>query len=312
MDKPKSISAIAGHGRCIDGKLCAYHEGKVNNSVCPSPEVYGEKPLEEIHKLLNSQKVEELSLEELIKNSLKLIDDYWKEHANELVGNLISAHRSEYKEAQKKDMYLAGGWMASPQQFSQLHAVMWVLNKKGKLTSNSDVLRLGTASGAHSEQLAGIFSIINSDLDPELTIIDKCNAPLENSKHLTEKLKLGDVVTDMRNLIKDASMDVVTGHFITSFIPGKDSPEASGHAKSLAAKLQLFSNANYVLKLGGCLCICIGTSPKDPRRFNNQEEISNTIKDAGFRDINIVETTDPLDFTDGSYDPGNFFVVAFK
>ena len=304
---------MSGHGKCEDGHLCDYHEGKVFNSVCPGPEVYGEAYVRMVDELLNTQKdIENLSLETLVKNSLQLVNDYWLNHDGELNGELIAAHRTEYKKAQDEKKYLAGGWMASPQQFSQLYAVMWAMHKKGNLNSDSQVLRLGTASGAHSDQLARVFPMVEAGLNPDLTIMDSCDAPLEDSRHLTEKLVIGDVVTEMRDLIREESMDIVEGHVITSFIPAKNSPDALDHGKSLAAKLRLFLNANHVLKSGGLLCMCIGTSPKDPRRFNNEEEIVETIEEAGFRDITIVATTDPLDYADGHYDPGNFIVAAFK
>ncbi|MBD3330141.1 hypothetical protein GF354_01265 [Candidatus Peregrinibacteria bacterium] len=310
--KPTSLDTMKGHGKCHDGQLCSYHEGKVNNSVCPSPEVYGVNHLEQISIMLNEQDTEDISVEELMEDSLKLVDEYWKNNKHDLKTNDIANHRAEYNEAQKDGRYLAGGWMASPQQFSQLFTAMWVLNAKGQLDSNSEVLRLGTASGAHSQQLNGVFPIIDPNLNPALSIMDMCDAPLKDSEHVTDKLICGDIVSGMREAVNEASMDIVTGHVITSFIPAKGSEEARDHEKSLAAKLKLFSNARHVLKLGGCMCMCIGTSPNDPRRFNNKDEIVKVIEDAGFRDITIVETTDPLDFSDGNYDPGNFVVVAFK
>lgn len=310
--EPTSLATMSGHGKCENGDLCDYHKGKVFNSVCPGPEVYGEAHVRVVDELLNTQNFANLSLEDLVKHSLQLVDFYWRNHFSELNGELIAAHRTEYKKAQEEEHYLAGGWMASPQQFSQLYAVMWALHKRGNLNSDSQVLRLGTASGAHSKQLAAVFPMVDDGLNPDLTIMDLCDAPLEDSREVTEKLVVGDVVSEMSDLIREASMDIVEAHVITSFIPAKNSPDASDHSKSLAAKLRLFSNANHVLKSGGLLCMCIGTSPKDPRRFNNKEEIVKTIEEAGFRDVTIVETTDPLDYTEGHYDPGNFVVAAFK
>jgi hypothetical protein len=309
---PTSLATMSGHGKCENGHLCSYHEGKVFNSVCPGPEVYGEAHVRAVDELLNKQDVANISVEDLVKNSLYLVDQYWSTHSGELNDGLITAHRAEYKKAQEENHYLAGGWMASPQQFSQLYAVMWAMHKMGHLNSDSQVLRLGTASGAHSKQLARVFPMVEEGLNPDLTIMDLCDSPLEDSRDVTENLVVGDVVTEMRDLIGEASMDVVEAHVITSFIPAKNSPDASDHGKSLAAKLRLFSNANHVLKSGGLLCMCIGTSPKDPRRFNNEEEIVKSIEEAGFRDVTIVETTDPLDYTDGHYDEGNFIVAAFK
>jgi hypothetical protein len=282
------------------GECCEYHANKVKKSTKPGPEVYGAKHLEKIKGLLEVQNIKELTAEQLVLSSLNIVDNYWKENKNELDSVLKDTHQK----ASEACNYLAGGWQASPHQYSQLYATMWALAQKGRLKNDSNVLLSGTASGAHTKQLTEVFPAVG--MDPEVHTVDICKPPLVESEHDVDSITQCNIAALP---YKTGSINVVTGHFVDSFLAKK----VTTHEESLEIRKDIYTELNRVTNKDGCLCMGIGTS-SHIARFNSADEIEETLSHAGYKDIFVLPTTDPLDYdkTSKRHTDGNYFVVAFK
>lgn len=305
------IPVMRGHDVCSSdydsrtGKgLCEYHESKVGKSVVPGEDIYSRIDLVKIEEWLVHLAKKNLPIAEFLRIALTMVDDYWALHRNDLDERLYESHKRISEACKAEGKYLAGGWMASPHQFSQLYAVLWILKKRGVLTDESEILRCGTASSAHTRQLTGTFEML--DVDPNVTIVDVCRPPLDESAPYVAKT----VVADLQTMeFVSGQFCGVTGHVIDSFIP----KQAASHAEALGIKADLFKRLNGAIKKDGFLVMLIGTSP-NKRRFNTEEEIAYTLEAAGFAEIFVIRTTDPLDYDEekGTHIDGNFFVVALN
>jgi hypothetical protein len=293
------ISSMRGH-REKGGDCCKYHEGKVGNSTKPGPEVYGIEHLEKIQALLEAQDVELKDVGHLIFESLLIVDKYWQDYRDELDTTLYQTHQK----ASAACNYLAGGWQASPQQYSQLFTVIWSLAQKDALKPNSRLLRAGTASGQHTKQLTEVFDLVG--IKPEIFLVDLCKPPLAESSEDVDSLFQGNIA----NLpLNDNSIDILTGHVVDSFLV----KEAQTHEEAISKRKEIYSELRRVMSENGCLCMLIGTSDHIAR-LNSSREIVKMLESAGFKTPIILPTTDPLDYDkeNQTHSDGNYFVVAFN
>lgn len=240
----------------------------------------------------------------------------WNEKA------LVNFQSWRTETVEKGEKEFAASWLATPQQAMQMAAVL-------EATKARDILRLGTASAHHAEQLAILMDTTANDItDKTLSIVDTVNLPLDQvneKKHLFTKRNV-DVKTqqmdvlDMNNeealkFVPNESQDMVTSHFIMGGIPTATQfeTEKMTREQALELKQQVFENAYAKLREGGTLAFGIGTSAEE-RRFHTKEEIQQYLEKAGFESskISIHATTDTMDDKDGKLIPGNFFVTAVK
>jgi hypothetical protein len=126
---------MRGAGHCCEDKMCEYHETKVGKSVVPGPEVYSAEDQKKILQMFELIEIKDNNLQELTALALEKVRDYWRENRSRLNGDLKQAHQNAYTEAKNNGRYLAGGWLAGPETYSQLLAVLWV-QKKWVLTTN--------------------------------------------------------------------------------------------------------------------------------------------------------------------------------
>jgi hypothetical protein len=327
--KPEVVSsAMIGLGICGDGP-CGYHAAKVGSkytgsgetgsiSVFPPSIVWGKEQLQEISTsiiaLKHNPKYESAPVLGKIGLVLNAVNEYWSSHANDLDGSLHHAWDSWQKSATSESKYGAGSWASSSQQLSQLVETVKVLRENGLDVSH--VLRLGTASGIHTQQ--EIFALAHAGVNhPKLTIIDGCNPPLAESQHVAknsiESVTVGSVLSLPEQW--NGKWNVVTAHFIESFLPTQEqyAAQALDHGASIQLKTQFFREVYNALAPGGVFITAIGSS-KAARRFTHDGEITFALFSAGFskESLCIVPTTDPADYENGTHLQGNYFVVAFK
>ena len=158
-----------------------------------------------------------------------------------------------------------------------------------------------------------------------MTVVDRCLPPLLDTARVCPNVRArtgGHIFGLQQNDIMQneafgryGSWSLIEAHYLMSFIPGANSPEAEDHEAALAVKRDFFENIHRGLMGHGIIVMGIGTS-KAARRFQSLEEINETLVQAGFLEDNILitPTTDPLDFDEkaGKLLPGNFHVVAIK
>ena len=320
----------AMQGLNICGKEpCNYHATKVAwkysglgefgpTSVFPPAIVWGKEQLQEIDKSLVLLKhdvaYENVSLLGKVGLVLDAVGEYWKSHATDLNGSLYQAWQTWQLQTKLGLKYGAGSWAASPQQLSQYVETVKVLQENGQ--DVSQVLRLGTASGIHTQQ--EIFALALADIkNPKLTIIDSCSPPLVESQHVAKKsienTTVGSVLSLPANWI--GKWPIVTAHFLESFLPTKEQymEQKLDNNASIQLKIKHFSEVHKALVPEGVFITAMGTSTPD-RRFANEQEMSDALHSAGFLEKNtlIVPTTDPFDYQNGKHTEGNYFVVAQK
>lgn len=327
------------------GKITVIRNGKresITKSTFPPEDVWAREDQETILRSVNQLQLQPeyptLSLVQQLRQSLQITTEHWQDR--NILNHLHDNWETWKNESESQGRYPAGGWAASPEQFSQLLAVIQVIDTNQNLHR---VLRLGTASGVHTEQelLALYLGLSNpsrlqhtTEDRLEFDVIDAYRAPLRDTrKVISPDLNLHTRRASALHLPKHAlpwnrtkfpsdSVDLVTTSFIESFIPTE--PEFRNnhmtHSAGIALKERLFTEAKRVLRNGGVFTMTIGTEQakqppqKDPRRFQNKEELQRSLVQAGFHPdkIIITPTTDPLDFENGQLSEGNYFVVAIK
>lgn len=323
-------SAMQGLGLCKEGEPCGYHSKKVASkyagtgeggsiSVSPSNETWGKTYIEEIATLIAAEKkaisYTTASAGEKLTVVLNLVNDYWESHADDLNKLLHAAWQTWTETASKVGKYGAGGWAASPQQLSQLVETVKVLHGEAGIKFD-DVLRVGTASGIHTQQevfALGLAGIAKS----QLYIVDICLPPLKESEAIAKAGVGGTILGSVLSLhgFMDNTWQVVTAHFTESFLPTAEQYQSAQMTpeQALIIKKAFFQKAHDLLMPGGVFIQAIGTT-SDARRLHSPWEIKDLLAEAGFASENVViaPTTDPFDYRDGVYLPGNYFVVAIK
>ncbi len=226
---------------CKPGELCDYHSTKVNSdniaslfplnethggSANPPKEVWGKEYIDTIEKIISATKnnieYKELNTINKISTVLEKVNSFWQgnENSNALNGKLHEEWVKWSMEVKGDNKYGAGGWKASPQQLSQLIETLKVLREEN--IKIEDYLRLGTASGKHTQQ--EIFAMAKSGIkNPELAIVDLCEPPLIESKALAKTPVKEIIVNSVLELPKEMNdkYSVATTHFIESFLPTK-------------------------------------------------------------------------------------------
>lgn len=319
--------AMQGLGVCANDMLCAYHEpkiypefGGIGGSVFPPESVWGKIQLDEIAEIIVEKKEEvvyqqKLSTIEKIQLVLKWVNEYWLDHSDYLNNTLYTAWQTWIETAKKTGKYGAGSWAASPQQLSQLIEVAKVLNREAGIMFD-DVLRAGTASGIHAQQEIFAFNLAGIT-EPQIYIVDICLPPLKESEAMAENGVGGTIFGSFMDLnsLMDNSWQVVTAHFIESFLPTSEQYQKMQMTSEQAffIKKAFFQKAYDLLVQGGVFIQAIGTN-WDDRRLHNPIDIMKILLSAGFieENIAIVLTTDPFDYADGEHLPGNYFVIAQK
>lgn len=322
-------SVMTGSGLCQIGDPCEYHVMKVNpwysgvpgetseGSVNPPKEVWGQSQLMEIAGKVSVVKDHtdywELDSIGKITMVLNTVNRYWHEHG-ETHNDLHQAWMQWMDQAKAKQTYGAGGWAASPQQFSQFVETIKVLQELR--LPLSPYLRIGTASGKHTQQ--EIFGLGLAGLTkPQLTVVDICAPPLIETK-VVAKNSIAEV--QQRSILEfppegHTNFAVSTAHYTESFIPTNEQYDAHqmNHNQALQIKYTFVLHVHTLLQQNGVFITCLGTSGQ-ARRFNTILEVSDAFIKAGFKGKNLimVPTTDPFDYESGSYLPGNYFVVAMK
>ena len=323
---------------CQPGKLCDYHSTKVNSenisklfmseekhsgSANPPKEVWGKDHIEAIEKIIsefkNNNEYKDLNTINKISTVLEKVNSFWQEtkNSNALNGTLHDEWVKWSQEAIGNGKYGAIGWKASPQQLSQLIEVLKVLREEN--VKFEDYLRLGTASGKHTQQ--EIFAMAKSGMKkPELAIVDLCEPPLIESKVLANTPVKETIIKSVLELPEEMNgkYSIATAHFIESFLPTKKSFDDSkmDHRGALSIKEKFFLNTHNALKEDGFFITILGIEDNNGRRFNNLDELKRSLETAGFKEENIViaPTTDPLDYDKNkkNLQSGNYFIVAEK
>ncbi|MFH0750156.1 MAG: hypothetical protein V1917_04580 [Candidatus Gottesmanbacteria bacterium] len=318
--------SMQGLGVCKKDAPCAYHGPKIGleyggfgGSVFPPDAVWGQPYLAEIAEILAMKKNEvsytKAPLGEKLTGVLHTVNDYWIHHTNDLNGPLHTTWKQWSTTAQELGLYAAGGWAASPHQLSQFKETVKVLHMEEKIGFD-DVLRVGTASGIHTQQ--EIFALgIAGIKKPTLFITDLCMPPLKESEAVAQAGVGGTILGSFLNFHErmNNSWQVVTAHFVESFLPTAEeySSKQMTREDALGIKTAFFQKTHDVLIPGGVFIQILGTGA-DARRFHTPEEIQQSLVAVGFDSdhIFIVPTTDPMDYENGVHLQGNYFVVAQK
>lgn len=308
-------SSMKGLGQCETAKPCEYHAAKVAPvftglaevgliSEFPPSSVWGKEYIYAVAKIQSGSLVEKLTA----------VNGYWAKHQKELDSFLHKDWEVWQQQAKEKGKYGAGGWAASPQQLSQYVETIKALKDQG--VDVSKVLRLGTASGVHTQQ--EVFALILAGVKhPKMTIVDLCVPPLVESLTIVQENVEAVSVSSVLSLPKEwkNKWSLITTHFLEAFLPSVEqfTKEKLDHNASLQLKEDHLSHVYTALKPGGYFIAAIGTS-KGAQRFHNVSEITNAYIQSGFHrsDICIVPTTDPFDYDNGKHLSGNYFVVAQK
>jgi len=277
---------------------------------------------EKIEGINNSEE----PLSEKIETILDFIDNLLQEKKAQIFDEdfhkIYESWLSKIKEGDPNTDF-AGSWLSSLIQTVQLYAVT-------RMIKAEKVLRIGTASAYHAEQLVITLNAIKETRNNiSLTVIDKNEAPLD---HMKEHKDLFDNKVSELNLFKqnildqnsektnkevpNESQDLITSHFPWGSLPTKADFEEKNmqHEDALLLKIEAFEYVYNKLKEGGVLVTGVGTSNED-RRLNSPEEIRAVLENAGFdKEIFIYETSDPLDYDSKKkkHEKGNYFVVAIK
>lgn len=320
-------TAMSGLSICQDGKPCEYHGKKVPfayggaegsvGSQNPPKDVWSTNDQNAIAALVDTVEkktpTETLSksLMENISKALAIVSDYWadQDHQTHLNTDLYKA----WSEWQNHVPYGAGSWMASPVQLSQYIATIKTLDKSG-LPLDQGALRIGTASGKHTQQ--EIFALAKGGITkPKLAVIDACLPPLKETQ-TKAKSSVGQIIHG--NLLETSlpnQFPIVTTHFIESFVPTKEQADAQqiSHLEAMKQKIQFFNGVYNALMPNGVFIMAIGTS-KAEHRVHDANEIGDLLETSGFSADHtiIIPTVDPFDYANGQFEPGNYFVVAQK
>lgn len=286
--------AMQGLGQCEKVKPCEYHKAKVAPvftgltevgliSEFPPSSVWGKEHMYAIAKIQVGSLME----------TLTTVNDYWAKHQQDLDGTLHHSWEVWQQQAKEKGKYGAGGWAASPQQLSQYVETIKVL--KGNGADVSKVLRLGTASGVHTQQ--EVFALILAGVKhPKMTIVDFCPPPLAESLTIAPENVEAVSVSSVLSLPPEWKnrWSLITTHFLASFF------------SSIEQKIDHLTQVYIALKPGGYFVSAMGSSSEDV--------IQQSFIQAGFskESICIVPTTDPFDYENGKHVVGNYFVVAQK
>lgn len=309
---------MQGLGQCETAKPCEYHQSKVAPvftglaevgliSEFPPSSVWGKEHIYAVHE--EAKRIPSGSLME----KLQAVNAYWSKHQQDLDGTLHHAWEVWQQQVKAKGKYGAGGWAASPQQLSQYVETINVLKDQG--VDVSKVLRLGTASGVHTQQ--EVFALIFAGIKHQkMTIVDLCAPPLAESLTIVPNVEAVSVssVLSLPSEWKN-TWPLITTHFLESFLPSVEqfTKEKLDHKASLQLKVDHLMQVYTALKPGGYFLSAIGTSP-GAQRFHTVSEIQQSLQQSGFlKDhICIVPTTDPFDYKNGKHIPCNYFVVAQK
>lgn len=284
-----------GRGGCETGAPCQFHAAKVSGEFTGVPGVKGSvNPSESVWKLPPGSHWRSLS--ESQKHSMHDKWSVWQE------------------QAKKEGRYPAGSWMSSPEQLEQFVETVQVLKKKGH--SFGTYLRVGTASGNHTRQelhalsLAGVSNV-------KVSLVEPCLSPILESKALLGSHAgfMFQSVVEQLPESQHGKWNIITSHFTESFVPTIEefTDTHMDHTSSLAKKQGFYKKIFDLLAPHGVLVTCIGTGVH-PRRMQRSDEIVAVLSAAGFekQSVSIVPTTESLDYQNGQYLPGNYFVVAMK
>lgn len=297
--------------RCTPSRLCAYHEARVGISEIPPPEVYAKPQLTEISQIVSLRKsrtdYSQLSLIEKLHAVLTEINDYWAENNQLLDGPLRANYVNWSLDAEKRGKFPAHGWMASPQQASQLIETLKVLREE-RLSINRWLL-LGTASGANTTQLTQAFH--QADVAPRLFIVDRCLPPIQDSFVDSRKGIEAEIV---HLPLCNASIQAMSAHFVTNFLPSEEQRilENMSRAKIKLLKEKFFREIYRVLQKNGFFVGAVGT----PISFLSVAEIIETVTNGGFlnQKILLIPTTDLTDYDTHTlqHESDDFLLIAFK
>ncbi|MBF0398396.1 MAG: hypothetical protein HQK78_16590 [Desulfobacterales bacterium] len=327
---------------CKPGQLCDYHITKINfeniidyigiskdethrGSANPPLRVWGKEQINKIRNevsgVKNEKEYKNFSIINKITTVLDKTNSFWeeKENSDALNGELHEEWVKWIEEVKEKNKYGAGGWKASPQQLSQFIEVLKVLHEEN--IQIEDYLRIGTASGKHTQQEIFAMSVAmpKDGKKPELSIIDLCEPPLVESKVLAKNAIKETFLESILELPKEMyeKYSVVSSHFTESFLPTKKIFEDSNmkHEDAVNIKENFFKNIFKALKDNGFFISALAIE-NSPRRFNNLDELKKCLKKVGFKEENIVivPTTDPYDYDEKNkvLIEGNYFIVAQK
>lgn len=322
-------SSMLGLGQCEPHAPCEYHGKKVAPvftgmaevgliSEFPPSSVWGKEHIYSISALTNTVKQSPEYAKKFTIDKLKavhgVVNAYWAHHTNDLDGPSYNAWDVWQKQAKEKGKYAAGGWAASPQQISQYVETVKVLKENG--LDVSKVLRLGTASGVHTQQ--EVFAlIVAGEKHPKMTIVDLCAPPLVESMAVSPEHVQSVSVASVLSLPPEwkNAWPLITTHFLEAFLPTAEqyTNEKLDHNQSLKLKEDHLSQVYKALSPGGFFLAAIGTSSA-PQRFQSASEIQHTLQKAGFAKdcVFVVPTADHYDYSSGKHTPGNYIVIAQK
>ena len=204
--------------------------------------------------------------------------------------------------------------MSSPEQLEQFVDTIKTLKANGHPLTN--YLRVGTASGSHTIQELDALTFAGIS-DAHVSLVEPCLPPGAESKKLlgSHAGLLFQSAVEQVPASLHGQWDVVTAHFTESFVPTIE--EFTGkhmdHASSLAMKQGFYKKIFDLLAPHGVFITCIGTG-SHPRRLLSADEITSVLVSSGFekQSVIITPTTESLDYENGHYLPGNYFVVAMK
>ena len=306
-----STAEFLAPSRCSPSSLCAYHEARVGISEIPPSDVYAQAQLAEIAQIVSQRKdnpdYSQLSLVDKLRTILTLVNNYWEQNHQLLDGPLRENYVQWATDAEKRGKFPTHGWMASPQQASQMIETLKTLREEGVILDRW--LLLGTASGANTAQLVDTF--YRADVEPRLFILDRCVPPIKDS--LADG-RIG-LESDVLHLpLYNASIQAASAHFITNFIPSEKQriSECMNRMQTRLLKEQFFREIYRVLQKGGLFVGIVGT----PISFLDTAEIIKTLTQGGFltKKIILVSTTDLTDYdiNTNHHEPGDLFLLAFK
>lgn len=284
-----------GRGGCEAGVPCQFHAAKVSGEFTGVKGAKGSvNPPESVWKLPPGL--------------------HWKSLSEQQKQSMHDAWNAWQDQAKKDGWYPAGSWMSSPEQLEQFVGTIKSLKANGHPFTN--YLRVGTASGNHTMQELQALSLADIT-DAHISLVEPCFPPSAESKKLLGShagfMFQGTVEHVPASL--HGQWNVVTAHFTESFVPTVEECTAKhmDHLSSLAMKQGFYKKIYDLLTPHGVFISCIGTGSHS-RRIQSADEVASVLVSSGFEKhlVSIVPTTESLDYENGHYLSGNYFVVATK